>query len=225
MKRTRWLPVILLFGLLPNLLLAENKRDTLSEFKKPLYAKQNGNFSLGLRNTYSLFSEHDANMFGNGTGGQFRIQVIDRVNTEFFADVLITNIKNKAHRTDVHIGWSVMFYLIDIKGFARKLTPYIVAGHCFDETIVKINGENGKKMSHFSSAVQAGLGCHYNVTPKFDISLSAQYMLHLGKELHVEEEPDGEMHLELHKNAGWEGHLLLNVSVNYKFLQLWKPRK
>ena len=207
------------------MVLAETKRDTLSELKTPLYDKQGGNFSLGLRNTYSLFSDGDPRSFGGGVGGHFRIQVIDRVNTEWYGDVLTSNIKGKAHRTDVHVGWSVMFYLIDPKGFNRKFTPYIVTGHCFDETIIKINGPDGAHASRFSSAIQAGLGCHYNLTPRFDISLCAQYMLHLGKELDAEEQPDGNMALEVHKNAGWEGHLLVSLSVNYKFLKLWKPRK
>ncbi len=225
MKRTRWLPVILMLGILPGTLLAETTRDTLSEFNKPLYEKQGGKFSLGLRSTYSLFSDGDTRSFGGGAGGHFRIQIIDRVNTEWYGDVLISNIKNKAHRTDFHIGWSVMFYLIDPKGFNRKFTPYIVTGHCFDETVIKINGVNGQQKSRFSSAIQAGLGCHYNVTPKFDISLCTQYMLHLGKELDAEETPEGNMQVVLHKNAGWEGHLLVSLSVNYKFLQIWKPRK
>lgn len=223
MQRTRWLPVILI--LFPGLLLATQKSDTLTKLTTTGYEKQGGMFSAGLRNTYSLFSEHDKSSFGTGVGGHVRIQVIDRVNTEWFTDILMTNIKNKAHRTDYHIGWSVMFYLINPRGFTRKLTPYIVTGHCFDQTVVKINGVNGKKLSRFSSAIQMGLGCHYNINPKFDISLCAQYMLHLGKELHVDENSEGVMEIEEHKNAGWEGHLLVSLSVNYKFLQLWKPRK
>lgn len=225
MERTRWLPVLLMFVIAPAITHASSRRDTLAEIKKPVYEKQGGKFSLGLRNTYSLFSEHTASSFGTGIGGHFRIQVIDRVNTEWYADVLITNIKNKARRTDYHIGWSVMFYLIDPRGFNRKLTPYIVTGHCFDETVIKINKPGGEQRSRFSSAIQAGLGCHYNITPKLDVSLCAQYMLHLGKEMHTEETPDGEIEIDLHKNAGWEGHLLVSLSVNYKFLQLWKPRK
>jgi hypothetical protein len=224
MQQTKWLTVIVVLGLLPTTLHAGIKPDTLNSIKSPLYEKQGGNFSLGLRNTYSLFSEHTASSFGTGIGGHFRIQVIDRVNTEWFGDVLITNIKNKARRTDYHVGWSVMFYLIDPRGFKRKLTPYIVTGHCFDESVVKIN-KTGESRSRFSSAIQAGLGCHYNITPRFDVSLCAQYMLHLGKELHTEETPEGDIEIELHKNAGWEGHLLVSLSVNYKFLQLWKPRK
>ena len=225
MKPLRWLPVILLFGILPNRLHAETNRDSFFKIAKPVYEKQGGNFSLGVRSTYSLFGDGDPKTFGAGVGGHFRIQVVDRVNTEFFGDVIMSNIKNKAHRTDYHIGWSVMFYLLDSKGFNRKLTPYVVVGHCFDQTVIKINGANGEKGSRFSSAIQAGLGCHYNVTPRFDISLCAQYMLHLGKELDAEETPEGNMQLVLHKNAGWEGHLLVSLSVNYKFLQIWKPKK
>ncbi|HLP50237.1 MAG TPA: hypothetical protein VK154_05095 [Chitinophagales bacterium] len=225
MERIRWLTVMLMLGIMPVTLHASVKRDTLSDTTKHVYPKQGGNFSFGLRNTCSLFSEHTASSFGAGVGGHFRIQVTDRVNTEFFADVLTTNIKNKAHRTDYHFGWSVMFYLINPRAFNRKLTPYIVTGHCFDQTVIKINGVNGERRARFSSALQAGLGCHYNITPKFDISLCAQYMLHLGKELHTDETPDGEIEIEEHKNAGWEGHLLLSLSVNYKFLQLWKARR
>jgi hypothetical protein len=225
MNQIRWLPVILMLGITPAIAIAEAKSDTLTELKKPVYPKQGGNFSVGFRNTYSLFSHGDPRELGGGVGAHARVQVIDRVNTEWFLDVLSSNIKNKAHRTDVHVGWSVMFYLLDPKAFNRKLTPYIVAGHCFDETIIKVNGANGQKASRFSSAVQAGLGCHYNITPRFDVSLAAQYMLHLGKELHAHEEEDGSIELETHKNAGWEGHLLVSLSVNYKFLQLWKPKK
>jgi len=220
MKRIRWLAAIIVLTGLPAFAMAGVKNDSVKVLTLA-YPKQGGNFSLGLRNTYSLFSEHTKSSYGAGVGGHFRLQVIDRVITEWFADVLITNIKNKAHRTDYHIGWSVMFYLINPRGFTRKLTPYAVTGHCFDFTSIKINGENGDKQSRFSSAIQAGLGCHYNVTPRFDISLAAQYMFHLGKELHAHEDEHGDMLIELEKNAGWEGHLLISISANYKIFKLW----
>jgi hypothetical protein len=224
MKRIRWLAAIIMLAGTSALANAGSKSDSL-KVTSLTYPKQGGNFSLGIRNTYSLFSEHTKSSYGAGVGAHFRLQAIDRVNTEWFADVLMTNIKNKAHRTDYHIGWSVMFYLINPRGFTRKLTPYIVTGHCFDQTVIKINGPEGERRSRFSSALQAGLGCHYNITPRFDISLCAQYMLHLGKELHTEENEAGEIEIEEHKNAGWEGHLLISLSVNYKICQLWKPRK
>src|SRR5688572_27789698 len=209
MNHIRWLTVLFM----PLLLHSQQK-----------YEKQGGNFSLGIRNNISLFNHGDPKEVGTGVGGHFRLQLVDRVNTEWYADILPTNIRNKANRMDYHIGWSVMYYLIDPKGFNRKLTPYAVAGHCFDMTRIKLNGENQQARQRLSTAVQAGIGCHYNITPKFDISLTTQYMLHLGKELHAHEEENGSIRLEEHKNAGWEGHLLISISVNYKFLQLWKPK-
>ncbi|MBK8657648.1 MAG: hypothetical protein IPN22_01905 [Bacteroidetes bacterium] len=216
--------VFILIVLLPALQLsAQEKRKRFPD--KVFYEKQGGNFSLGLRNTISLFNHGDPREIGTGAGGHFRLQLADRVNTEWYADFLPANIRNKAHRMDYHIGWSVMFYLIDPRGFTRKLTPYVVTGHCFDLTSIKINGEHGDKQSRFSSAIQAGLGCHYNVTPRFDISLAAQYMFHLGKELHAHEDEHGDMHIELEKNAGWEGHLLISISANYKIFKLWNRNK
>lgn len=192
---------------------------------KIFYEKQGGQFSLGMRSTISLFNHGDPREVGTGVGGQFRLQLVDRVNTEWYADVLPANIRNKASRMDYHIGWSVMFYLIDTKAFTRKFTPYVVTGHCFDWTTIKINGENGDKRTKFSSAVQAGIGCSYNITPRFDITLVTQYMIHIGKELHAEENEQGEMEIELEKNAGWEGHMLINIGVNYKIFKLWNRNK
>ena len=225
MKRKRWLVAVTVVALLTlQQAEAQDQRDSLSAKHKQLYHKQGGNLSVGLRNTISTFSHGNPKEVGTGVGAHLRLQVLDRVNTEWYADVIPTNIRNKANRMDYHIGWSVMYYLLDPRGFTRKLTPYVVAGHCFDLTRIKINSEGGEMRKRLSSAVQAGIGCHYNVTPKFDISLTAQYMLHLGKELHTHDEVDGSIRIEEHKNAGWEGHLLFSISVNYKFLQVWNRK-
>lgn len=191
----------------------------------PIVSKQSGILSFGVRNTYSLFGEHITGAYGAGAGGQFRIQLSDRVNTEWFGDVISTNILNKVHRTDYHIGWSVMYYPMDTDGFTKKFTPYIAVGHCFDQTQVRINGRNGAYKSRFSSAVQAGAGAHYNISPRLDITLLSQYMLHLGNEVHTHLEADGTMEIEEHSNAGWEGHLLITFGVNYKLIRLWNSNK
>jgi len=217
---------VLLLVLLPALQLSAQVSARSGRFlDKVFYEKQGGMVSLGVRSTVSLFNHGDPKEIGTGVGGHFRIQVVDRVNTEFYADVLPANIHNKAQRMDYHIGWSVMYYLINTHGFKRKFTPYVVTGHCFDWTHIKINGPEGESRTKFSSAIQAGIGCSYNVTPRFDISLTTQYMFHLGKELHAEEQPDGHIALEEHKNAGWEGHLLLSISVNYKIFKLWNRNR
>lgn len=182
-----------------------------------------GNFSLGVRTTISTFSHGSFDETGYGAGGHFRLQLTNRINTEWFLDVLHTDIAGIANRKDYHIGWSVMYYLISPKEFKRPVVPYVVAGHCFDHTRIAPNGRNSEAQKRGSSAVQAGLGTHFNLTPKFDISLTCQYMLHLGKELHAHVDGD-HLEIEKHNNAGWEGHLLISISANYKFMKLWKPK-
>jgi hypothetical protein len=182
-----------------------------------------GRFTLGVRSTTSLFS-HDNGAPGFGGGGQFRILVHERINTEWFSDVIFTDIGGMAKRQDYHIGWSVMFYLMKPKNFQRKFLPYVVAGNCFDYTRVTVDSRPGTDYGKFSSAVQMGAGLHYNITPKWDISFTTQYMWHLGGELHADVE-DGDVHVEEHNAISFEGHLLLNLSINYKIAQLWKRKK
>lgn len=182
-----------------------------------------GALSLGVRSTVSAFSHGSWKETGYGAGGHFRLQLTDRINTEWFLDLIHTDIQGLANRKDYHIGWSVMYYLISPKDFKRPVTPYVVAGHCFDHTRIAPNGRQSEAQKCGSSAVQMGLGTHFNLTPQFDISLTCQYMLHLGKELHAHVE-DGHVEIEKHNNAGWEGHLLFSISANYKFLRLWKAK-
>ena len=98
------------------------------------FSQKPGEFQLGLRSTTSLFS-HDAE-FGTGVGAQFRVGFFDRMNSEWFADYLTSDIGGLGKRIDGHIGWSVMFYPLPVK--ERKVQPYILMGHCFDYTRVEI---------------------------------------------------------------------------------------
>ena len=225
MNRLRWLPVILMLVILPGILSAQTRRSALADsLRSQFFDKEAGMLSLGARNNMNIFFL-DGQEPGIGSGASLRLQLLDRLSTEWFADVITGNIHNKANRMDAHIGWNVMFYLIDPKGFTRKLTPFIAAGHCFDYTGIKINGENQKRVQKWTSAVQMSLGCHYNITPKFDISLTTLYDLHLGRELEAEIQKDGSVAIAEHKNAGWEGHIMFIISAHYKLCQLWKPRR
>jgi hypothetical protein len=180
-----------------------------------------GKVSFGLRSTISMFN-HGENTVGRGVGGQFRIQLLDRLNTEWFADYLPGTLSANANRRDYHIGWSVMYYLKDHDQFKRSFLPYILAGHCFDYT--RINVHNGGNFNvayqdpnfRWTSAIQAGLGSHYNITQRLDLSLSAQYMMHFGKHLHLEESGN-DITIYREDHGGIEGHLLVTLSMNYKF--------
>jgi len=212
MKRIKLLILILTILLVNDSLVAQIKNES-------------GQYTLGVRSTSSLFT--DAGSPGSGIGGMFRIRMGKRINTEWFADYLTTNLQNLGYRRDGHIGWSVLFYLSKEPMQAKKLSPFLIAGHCFDYTKVYVLADK-KSEDRWSSAVQMGFGTHYNVTEKFDISLTAQYMSHLGADLHSHiEEENGvkKLEIEKHGSAGLEGHLLLTLSLNYRLGNLWRTKQ
>jgi opacity protein-like surface antigen len=208
---------VLLFMLMP-LMSSSQEREKLD--------KESGYFQLGVRNTISAFSDDGATGFGYG--GQYRIRVLSRLNTEWYADYITTDISGLARREDLHIGWSVMAYPLNFETTKGKLVPYILAGHCFDYTKVSLNNSSISK-DKFSSAVQAGLGAHYNVTDRMDLTLTAQYMMHLGYDVHADVHLgyDGKQEVELHKERvrGVEGHLLVNLSMNVRLFDMWDQHR
>ncbi len=215
---TRILLIVSFF--LPMMLFAQEDVSTTAA------EKESGTFSLGVRNTFSTFGATEN--LGVGFGGQFRIRVSNRINTEWFTDFINEDIDGLATRNDYHIGWSVMIYPFKTKA---KLVPYVLAGHCFDYTKVRTTyniytSNPPQTVSRLSSATQVGLGTHINLSEIVDISLSSQYMMHLGSDVHAEtHEHNGvkEIHIakEGHSGFSLEGHLLFTLSVNFKIAQLW----
>ena len=189
-----------------------------------------GMLSLGARSTLSLFNDEKNEMPGTGVGGQFRLRFSEAVNTDWFFDYITSDILNYAFRTDYHIGWSVLYYPLnglryyrqDSEKNATKFRPYILAGHCFDFSRIQAKADATQSAERWSSAVQAGLGTHWEITSKFDLSLTGQYMIHLGK--HIETHYDfmtEEITFDTHKGASMAGHLLVTLSLNYKIAKLW----
>ena len=188
-----------------------------------------GMLSLGGRTTLSLFNDHKNEMTGTGVGGQFRLRFSDAVNTDWFFDYITSDILNYAHRTDYHIGWSVLFYPINQLDyfhqdgeFKPKFRPYVLAGHCFDYSRIESKADATVYGERWSSAVQAGLGTHLELSPRFDISLTGQYMIHLGS--HIETDYNfttGVISFNEHKGASLAGHVLVTLSLNYKIAKLW----
>lgn len=182
------------------------------------FSSSAGWFSLGGRSTLSTF---DSDGTGLGTGGQFRIQLSNSVNTDWFADYISINISDKIRSEYYHIGWSVLYYPFDKLKFPKLLQPYILMGHCFDYNVKTIIQQPSISKTRLGSAVQAGLGTHFNLSERFDISLTTQYMIHLTKELEAEIDGNNVSIVE-DKNATLEGHLLTTISLNYKLFRLWK---
>ena len=186
---------------------------------------EKGQFSVGMRTTTSLFG-HD-NIPGLGVGGQMRWQFFDFMNTEWFADWITIDLDGAGTRNNAHIGWSVMFYP---KQFGR-FTPYAIAGHCFDYAKViplstPYDDRSDEIVTRWSSAIQMGLGSHFFLSERFDISLAAQYMLHLGKHLEyeIQDMPNGTKYLNTNSHTegvGLEGHILITASLNIRIADLW----
>jgi hypothetical protein len=209
MKRT--IGILILF-MLPSTMIAQ----TELKIKKT----HGGIFSLGMRTTVSTFNHGNWDDVGTGVGGQYRVQFHDRVNTEWYADYLTSKIGKLGQRTDAHIGWSVMFYPLKDPSYKRFLKPYIVMGHCFDYSKVSENANPQNSMERWSAAIQCGVGNHFNLTDRLDLTMKAQYMFHLGNhvEAHIEE---GKFEIHEHGGLSLEGHLLFTLSVNYKIADLW----
>lgn len=186
---------------------------------------EKGQLSLGMRTTTSVFGHDDVP--GLGVGGQFRVQILKYINTEWFADYIAMDLKSAGTRNNAHIGWSVMFYP---KQFGRVI-PYVIAGHCFDYAKVTplstpYQDRSADVVSRWSSAVQGGLGTHVFLTDRFNMTFSAQYMMHLGNHLEYElEETTSGYYLNTNPTsepeARLESHLLLTFSLNYRIADFW----
>lgn len=179
-----------------------------------------GSLGLGMRTTGNYFLDND--LAGLGAGGQFKIGFSPRVNTEWFLDYIQSSAPSAAFRRDYHIGWSVQFALAKAGFGARRVMPYVLGGQCFDLTEVGFTGYN-KSPLIFSAAAQAGAGISTFLQPRLELNLQTQYMVHLGKDVHLEESPAvGEDNYHIETGLSFKGHLLLNASLNFYFLQLWK---
>jgi hypothetical protein len=194
---------------------------------------ESGKLQLGMRTVVSAFS--DSKYTGFGLGGQFRLKLGNRLNTEWFADYITTNVEDYANRTDLHVGWAVQYYPCNNVIKKGKITPYIEAGHCFDYTQIDLIPANSltyysvvKSASRWSSAMHAGLGSCFNLADNFDVSFSTKYMLHLGNDLHTEviKGPTDIPMVELSEGkTTLEGHLLFTLSFNVYIGDLWGREK
>ena len=83
--------------------------------------------------------------------------------------------------------------------------------------------------------MQMGLGTNFYVSEKVDVSLSGQYMSHIGNELHVDvlnhhgedvgyenQETGNYLVINEEPSKVLEGHLLLTLSVNIRIADLTK---
>jgi hypothetical protein len=198
-------------------LILMNLNISAQEIKTDKNPNNGGWVSVGARSTVSLF---DSDGVGLGTGGQFRIQMSNRVNSDWFADYISINVNDKVRSDYYHIGWSVLYYPFEQMHYPKTIQPYIIAGHCFDYNKKTAINDPSITKDRWGSAVQAGLGTHFNLNDRFDISFTCQYMIHLTKELEANTNGNT-VEIVQQKNTSLEGHLLTTISLNYKLFKLW----
>ena len=180
-----------------------------------------GMLSFGVRNVVSAFNDGVWGNAGVGCGGQLTLQASNRINTAWFFDYISGGVKSYASRTDYHIGWSVMYYLIPSSPEKTpKFQPYVLAGHCFDYTNLKDNSNQNNYAERWSAAVQAGFGSHYNVSKRFDFYLQAQYMIHLGTDIDADQ-VNNQVVFKREQGVNLVGHILVSFGVNCKIADLW----
>ena len=200
---------VLLLNSALNLFAQEEKSQT---YQSP------GMVSVGTRNTFSMFN--DDNAMGKGVGGQIRVQLGKRIGSEWFLDYITSKNGSLTFRNDYHVGWSLMYYPIKAEEGEKLLQPYFIAGHCFDYSKVTEQGNLSNYADRWSMATQAGAGTHFNITNRFDCSLSAQYMLHFGKDI-TSSINKGKVTIEKQDLTTPDGHLLVSLSFNYKLFHLF----
>lgn len=180
-------------------------------------SSESGRFSLGVRTSMGLVYENDWGKMSFGNGGQMRLKLGNRVNTEWFADFLQGDLEDIAKRTDIHIGWSVMYYPIKAQ---EKIQPFILAGHCFEFLKIEENGDASNHIHRKSASVQAGLGAHWHVSKNLDFSATTQYMMHFGTNIMLDQTTEP---ISFSKESGLslQDHVLVNFSLNYCIADLW----
>lgn len=177
-----------------------------------------GILSLGVRSSIGIVNDGKWQKPAFGTGGHFRIQFSDRVNSEWFADHLKAELENFGWRADTHIGWSIMYYLRKKpKPFIR---PYVLAGHCFEYLKFTDNLFPNNYAERWSASIQGGFGTHLNVNERIDFSIATQYMMHLGTKI-IASNINNITTFTKKTGAGIHDHILINFSINYKISDLW----
>lgn len=188
---------------------------------------QGGELQFGMRSTASMFGNDES--AGYGFGGQFRLKFRKQINSEWFADYITSNVEDIGTRNVGHIGWSVMFYLKNMDDTYyrnNRFIPYLIAGHCFDYTrITPLNTpteiHSDEFLERWSSATQAGLGLIWNYSQRFNLSLTSQYMVHLGKDIDYEVVNNQLVLTENSGSSSLESHVLVTLSMNVRIADLW----
>jgi len=207
----------------PLAVMAQEVNDTEKEDNSPRY------ISFGARSCTSIFFSNGKRYVGTGAGGQFGAQITPHFNSHYFADWIVSNIDNNAQRIDFHSGFSMMPAVLTPKIKSTPVSIFPLGGICIDYTRFTITtGKNStggpRKLDRYSFAVQAGAGATFGVTPRLDFSVQGHYMVHIGTDIDMKLDGDN-VTLIRENGTNLEGHFVVAVSMDYKLIKIWNPKK
>lgn len=214
------LALVMAFSLVQSLSMAQAKGDSLPD--------HTGFLSIGARGCISMFTTNKQTFVGTGAGGQFAIRIAPHFNSHYFADWIVSNLRNLAQRVDFHSGFSMMPEVYTPRVGKTHIALYPLAGICIDYTRLSITtGENvsggPSALDRYSFAVQAGCGMTIPVSRKLDFSLEAHYMVHIGNDVNVNI-TGNQVALSRESGLNIDGHFLLDISMDYKLFHLWRKK-
>lgn len=198
----------------------------LSQTKKKSIV-ESGYFSLSRRASVSMWGLNEWKPSGLGSGTSMRLQISKRFTTESYGDFIKTQYKGDIYRIDRHLTTSLMYYFRKLDTLKYKFHPFVSASvFCLDFTKLEEVGPNGKSLERFSLSQQIGLGTHFFLSERCDLSIYAQYYNHLGNDIHIHEHDDGTYDLiAVRDRISLEGHMFFVFSVGYRVGDLWGKKK
>lgn len=180
-----------------------------------------GLLSLGLAGqTASLLHQEDYQA-PIGVGANFRLQLHNRINTEWALHYMQADFGEQAFRKDIFISANALFYPFPgNEDFEESWRPFISLGGSMNYGALEANANPSNQVDRWNPAIALGLGTHLNLTPKFDLSFSTQYMLEFGEELSWQNN-NGRLLLLSQPSEKVEQRFLFSLSLNYKIADLW----
>lgn len=191
--------------------------------QKPMRIKftDPGVFGVGLRAAGGLAITDSVLHVTQGVGVQGRLMLLQRLNTEWYAEWMRGGFSDAAFRTDVHLGLNALLY------FQRRLqrvAPYLVAGIAADALTLHNRVQYRHRTTSWTTALQGGMGFHINLTWRSDLSLSTAYQQHLRHNALLKTD-EGLLAQVPQTGRTGDGHLLVVLSMNFKITDLWKTLK
>lgn len=186
-----------------------------------IYGKRSGLSSVGLMRVSfnSIINENGFPPIGTGAHG--RIQLSNHLVYEGFFD-FISYSNDYSRRNDIRFGPNLLIY------FRKKIVPifqpYLTVGTTVGcDFYFDLSNRKNKRKSWFYGA-QIGLGTHFNLTPRVDISLTCQYLISFSR--NIETNTTNEV-VEYVKAKGYSprNQLTTVLSINYRIFDLWGSKK